>query len=102
MSGSLFDIHINDTDKDWEKKNEGGAVVGKIKLFGQKFANDIASVADMREGLQSMLRDIERYSKRNEMLMNKGKTKIMVFQNGGRRKREDKWVYKGKELEILN
>ncbi|OXU18575.1 hypothetical protein TSAR_007232, partial [Trichomalopsis sarcophagae] len=62
----------------WEKKNEGGTVIGEVKIFCLKFADDVIALADTREGLQSMLNDL-----------------------GGRRNRRDKWVYEGKELEIV-
>ena len=76
-------------------------MIGNKKIFCLKFADDIAAIADSREGLQSMLIDLEKFSDRNGMSVNTEKTKIMVFQKGGRRKKSDKWVYKGEELEVV-
>lgn len=49
-----------------------------------------------------MIGDLEKYSEGNRLEVNAGKTKVMVFKNGGRRKKEEKWYYKGRELEIIN
>lgn len=100
LSGPLFVMCLEDLEERWEMKNEGGVVIGKTKIFGLKFADDVAAVADTPEGLRSMLKDLEIYSKENEMEVNESKTKIMIFQKGGKRKKE-KWEYKGKELEIV-
>ena len=60
LSPTLFGVFIDDLDDRWEKINEGGTVIGKKKIFGLKFADDVAMVADAAEGLQKMLDDLQR------------------------------------------
>lgn len=48
-----------------------------------------------------MLKDLERFSEDSGMEVNKDKTKVMVFRKEGGLGKE-KWVYKNKELEIVN
>ena len=58
-------------------------------------------VADTAKGLQKVLDDLERYAKENGMEVNTQKTKVMVYRNGGKLRKEDKWKYKGEELEVV-
>lgn len=102
LSPSLFDLGIDNIDESWEKSNEGGTVIGGKKIFCLKFADDIAIVSDTKEGLQAMFKDLEKYTERNKMVINVGKTKVMVFRNGGRLKKEEQWKYKGTKIETVN
>lgn len=77
-----------------------GKVIGKTKIYGLKFVDDVAASADSPEGLQNMLRDLEKTSSEIGMGVNESKTNVMVFQNGGRRKKE-KWEYKRREVEVV-
>lgn len=38
----------------------------------------------------------------NGLKVNTGKTKVMVVRNGGKRKQNEKWYFKGVELETVN
>lgn len=101
LSVLLFLIYLEDLEKRWIKRNEGGTVVGKLKIFCLKFADDVGLVADTAEGLRDMLKGLELFSRENGIVVNEGKTKVMVFRKGGRRRKE-KWCYMGKELEVVN
>ena len=60
-------------------------------------------VSDTVEGLQWMLKDLERYAEENRMEVNAKKTKIMVCRNGGTRMKGESWTsYKGEELESVS
>lgn len=65
------------------------------------YANDLAMIAEDGEGIGQILRALERWSDRNEMKVNVEKTKSMVFKKG-RRKKKEKWEYKGEEVEVVN
>ena len=70
LSPTLLCLGLHDIDTIWEKKNEGGTVIGKIKVFCLKFADDIAIIADDREGLQSMFNELEKYCEKNKTIVN--------------------------------
>lgn len=101
LSPSLFNIFIEDLEEQWVKRNEGGTVIGGTKIFCMKFADDVVILADTKEGLQDMLRELEKYCRRNELVVNTKKTKVMVWKNKGKRSKEEKWYYGGEELEIV-
>lgn len=48
-----------------------------------------------------MVKTLEKWVERNKMEVNVDKTKIMIFRNGGKIKK-NKWIYKGEEIEIVN
>ena len=70
LSAPLFNIFIDDIEDEWEKKNEGGIVLGKKKIFVLKFANDLTLVADYPEGLKEMLKTLEGYVTKHRLEMN--------------------------------
>lgn len=80
LSPTLFNIYIEDLEDQWAKNKTGGTVIGKTKIYCLKFADDVAIIADTKEGLQEMLNGLEKFSDRNGMEVNTQKTKIMVFQ----------------------
>ena len=51
--------------------------------------------------LKRMLKIMEKFVREIKMEINVNKTKIMIFQNGGRRKKE-KWELCEREVEVVN
>ena len=72
------------------------------KFYCLKFADVIAIVADEAEDLQLMLDELEKMNRKNRMVVNRNKTKIMVFRNGGKFNKREKIKYKGEEVQIVN
>ncbi|KAK0076576.1 hypothetical protein PV325_005168 [Microctonus aethiopoides] len=64
-----------------------------------KYADDIAVIAEEPKSLKKMLQVMEKYIGRQKLSVNTKKTKIVVFKNGGRRGKEEKWEFKGEELQ---
>lgn len=62
----------------------------------------MVAVADSAEGLSGMLKDLAKYCERNKVEVNTRKTKIMVFRNGGKRMKKERWVFNGEELEVVD
>lgn len=91
LSAVLFDLYIDDLEDMWERKNIGGVVIGREKIFAIKYADDVAAIAETADGLRSILKDLENWAGENMMEVNAKKTKIMIFRNGGRIKKDEKW-----------
>ena len=52
------------------------------------YADDLVILSESSEGLQSCLNRLHEYTEKWELKLNLSKTKIMIFQGGGRRKKE--------------
>lgn len=102
LSSILFDLYIDDIDEEWDKNDQGGVVVGKHKIRVLKYADDIAIVAETAKELERMLKSTEKYVDKNELTVNVKKTKIMVFRNGGKRVRDEKWRFKEEDIQVVN
>ena len=87
LSGTLVNIALDDVDDAWERKKEGGTVMGGAKFYALKYADDIAIIAEDAGELGLMLKSLEKYVKRSKMEVNVQKTKIMIFRKGGGQKR---------------
>ena len=56
-------------------------------------------VAENKEELDKIIKNLERWTDKNLMEVHVEKTKIAVFRNG-RKKKEESWNHKGSELEV--
>ena len=65
------------------------------------WADDIVLFSENEEGLQKMLKTLERYCKENELTLNTEKTKCMTFNKTGRLIRTP-FYYNGEKLENVN
>lgn len=102
LSPTMYSIYINDMEEEWEANKIGGAVIGNLKVYCLKFADDVAILAEQLTDLQQMIKILERYNGRNKLELNAKKSKIMIFRKGGRLSKEEKFHYKGEEIEIVN
>ena len=82
LSPTLFSIYINDMEIEWKRMNIGGTVVGNQKIFCVKFADDVAIVADHKEGLREMLAELEIYCDKNDLKVNTEKSKLIQCRKG--------------------
>ena len=101
ISPTLCNLFLDDIDKEWEKRDAGGTVVRRLKFYTLKYADDITIVAENGGDLKRMLKIMEKFIREVKMKINVDKTKIMIFQNGRRRKKE-KWELCEREVEVVN
>lgn len=83
LSPTLFNVFIENMDLDWERRKKGGTVIGGQKIFGLKFADDLALVSDTPEGLRDLIKTTNKYIIKNKMEINVAKSKVMIFRKGG-------------------
>ncbi|UYV84868.1 hypothetical protein LAZ67_X003784 [Cordylochernes scorpioides] len=62
------------------------------------YADDIAIIGESRVNLQKKINLLKKYLGVNEMTLNESKSKVMVFRNGGKPSREDRWYWNDKPL----
>lgn len=98
LSPLLFSLYINDL----HEYLEGGIWVDDINVRLLLYADDIVILSDDIKILQSMITNLEKYCNYWNLEVNLTKSKIMVFRNGGRLSRLEKWLYKEEEVEIVN
>lgn len=101
VSPILFNLFLDDIDKGWEDKKEGGSRIGTAKIYALKYADDVAIVAETAGDLQKMLKTLEKFVVGAKMEVNTEKTKIVVFRKGGKMKKNEKWTYRGKDIEVV-
>lgn len=59
-------------------------------------------MADSVRGLQKQINITEKFCDTYKMVVDTVKTKVMVFRRGGRLRKNEKILYKGNELDIVN
>ena len=73
-----------------------------IELFILLFADDISLLSDTPGGLQMQLNVLKACCDNLKLVVNRDKSKIMVFRNGGILGRYEKWTFDNKPLEVVN
>lgn len=97
LSPLLFSLYINDL----HEHLGGGIFVDEINVRLLLYADDIVILSDDIMTLQEMINNLEKYCDCWNLEVNLAKSKIMVFRNGGRLSRLEKWVFKGEDVEIV-
>ena len=72
------------------------------EIFVLLYADDITNCADTVRNLQIQLNIVELFCLNTGMVVNIGKTKIIVFRNGGFLRRNEKWYYQGQQIEVVS
>ncbi|XP_075150847.1 uncharacterized protein LOC142224955 [Haematobia irritans] len=98
LSVLLFTLYINDICD----YLDGGINVDELNVRVLLYADDIVLLAEDRTVLQEMIHNLEMYCSQWNMVVNLEKSKIMVFRNGGRIAKEDKWTYLNRDIEVVN
>lgn len=99
LSPLLFSLYINDIS---EAITGGGVIVGNTKIKMLAYADDLVLMASDPPSLQFMINDICNYTEKWNLRINLNKSKILIFSNGGRRSKREKWYLRNKEIEIVN
>lgn len=100
LSMDLFNVAMTNLEE--IKKVQGRGVnleIERIKTIA--YTDDIVLMAENEEWLSRMLKELGKFLKRKGLELNADKTKIMCFRKAGERKREIKFEYGGKEIEII-
>ena len=98
LSPILFNIYINDLEVELRRKRDGGTVLSpglNTKIYALLYADDAAIVAENKEELDKMIRNLEIWTDKNLMEVNVEITKIVVLGNGGRRKKKPRILVHG-------
>ena len=104
LSTFLFNHYLNEL-VDLNKYQGGqGAFVSEIfpNIMLLLYADDLIQCTDTVGRLQKLITILEGYCDKWGLNINLSKTKIMVFRNGGPLKKNEKWFYKGNELEHVS
>lgn len=83
----LFSIYVADTDKCMERRAISGIKLERERLWTLAYADDIIIVAKNREALLDMLDTFRKFLKEKKIALNTEKSKIMVFNKGGKEKK---------------
>jgi hypothetical protein len=97
LSPLLFSLFLNDL----ENCLGGGVRVGDLRVRLLMYADDIALLAESPQELQSMINCLENYCSMWNLKVNLGKSKIIIFRNGGRPARKEKWKFNNTEIEVV-
>jgi hypothetical protein len=73
-----------------------------LNMFLLMYAYDLVLFSESPEGLQCQLNALSEYSCKCGPKVNIDKSKILIFRKGGKLKPNEKWLYDGVDLEIVD
>ena len=100
LSPILFSLFINDIESSLRGNTMGNITLEQITIYLLMFADDAVLISDSKDGLQNLLVQFEIYCNKWQLTVNVEKTKIMIFQKGGRIP-NDIFIYNGEHIEIV-
>lgn len=99
LSPALFALYINDL----ASSVGGGTIVGETLINVLMFADDIVLIAETPEELQTMIKNLEKYCQLWGFVINPLKSKIMIFNNGGgRTKNNEVWYMHSEVIDVVS
>lgn len=90
LSPLLFNLYVADLNKHSAKRDIGGVKLGKIRIWGLAYADDIVLIAKNRVALLDMMQTLKGFLKERQLILNTEKSKVMIF-NKDRRRKNEKW-----------
>ena len=102
LSPILFSMYVNDCEMHLLADDCPSVVIHTLNLFLVMYADDMVLLAESPEGLQQNINALLNYTMKWDLTVNTNKTKIVVFRNGGKIRKNEKWFYNGYELEVVN
>lgn len=93
----LFSLYVDDIAEGLP----GGASVLDLNIKILLYADDMVILAETVDSLQLMINRLSEYCKKWNLQVNLEKTKIMVFKNGGKLARREKWHLRGERIEVV-
>ena len=103
-SPKIFSLFINDLIEYFNQNVTRGIFVSNAikELNLLLFADDVSSFSDTVVQLQRQIDSIAEFSQSVGMKINIDKSKIIVFRNGGVVRRNEKWFYNSKKIDIVS
>lgn len=101
LSPLLFSLFVSDLPE-YLSDAKIGTKIQDIIVKVLMFADDTAIFSETIEGLQEGINSVSKYCKKWGITVNVEKTKIVVFKKGGRLASKEKWVYRDKNIEVVN
>ena len=99
-SPTLFNVFLEDLVKYLD--TTCGVYMSNLMIAYLLFADDLVLIADSAVGLQKLIDGLQTYCSKWHMLVNLTKTKIMVFNLPRSIPMQYKFLYNGKEIDIVN
>lgn len=102
LSPILFTIFIEDLIDHLEKSKIPGLLLGKIIVHVLMYADDIVLLASNAIYLQSKIDLLVNYFKENELKVNLGKTKVVIFRNRNKLRVIPNFFWAEDEIEVVD
>ena len=101
LSPLLFNLYINDLAR-YLGGGKGGVELHGEDLTHFLYADDLVIVSATKAGLQEKLNGLGLFADSKDLTINTKKSKIMVFNKGGRTLRKEHCTIKGEKLEVVS
>ena len=102
LSPFLFSMFLNDLNEYMKSDTFVGISIYDLYMILILFADDMILLSESKNGLQRGLNKLHSYCVDWGLDVNVDKTKCLVFKNGGKINKNEKWYYNGELLETVD
>ena len=100
LSPTLFNLFLSDLPQALNLVTKDQVEINSIPISCIMYADDLVILSKSAEGLQQYLNELEKYSNNSHISVNIDKTKIMIFNNQGKRMNKFQFYYN--QLQLVN
>lgn len=102
LSPFLFSMFLNDINEYLKNDPNVGITIFDFFMLLILFADDMVLLSETKKGLQKGLDKLYDYCNDWGLSVNVEKTKCLVFKNGGKINKTEKWYYNGEIIETVD
>lgn len=102
LSPFLFSMFLNDINDFLKTDPTVGITIFDFFLLLILFADDMVLLSETKQGLQQGLDKLHDYCYQWGLSVNVDKTKCLVFKNGGKINKTEKWYFNGEIIETVD
>ena len=102
LSAKLFTIFIDDIFQELDESEISPVMIGLIRAHCLAYADDLIILATNVFDLQAKIDLINAYFKRNDLVINLSKTKVVTFRNSRKKYVKPKFFWGDGEIESVN
>ena len=102
LSPTLFSLFINDLPGVLNEAGYPGIKINGNSICSLLYADDLVIFSENALCLQKIINVFETYCTNNKLVVNRDKTKVVVFRNGGHLAKHESWHYQHIKLETVN
>lgn len=99
LSPILFSLYTADLEEKLRRKQAGGVVIRREKIWSLAYADDLVLLAMSAQELKEMMGSLKKYLEKKDLNLNAEKSKMLIFKKGRSQRKKEEWKWGDENIE---